>query len=129
MPAPVLMHESQDLYVEAAVLRNLEDTTLPPPANCIESGGRFLNAKSGLRDSVEAQPMACPFLHLDHQVRGLKFGDQVEDRVSHQDVVIEVQDVESDDETGATQPLDQLVHLRFAEHFVTAGGRAKGNAD
>ena len=82
MPAPVFMHEPRDLYVEAAVLRDLEQTTFAPPTNRIETGGRFLDAKSGMSDGVETQPMPRPFLHIDHQIGGLKLCDRDQESYS-----------------------------------------------
>src|ERR1043166_6663141 len=123
------MHEPGALYVEAAILGDFEQTSLAPPANRIEAGGGFLNAERRVRDRIEPEPVAQPFFHVDHQIGGGKFGDEVEDGVAHQDVVIEVEHVESDDQVRAAQPLDQLVYLRFAEDLIAASRRAESDAD
>ena len=58
-----------------------------------------------------------------------KFVREIEHGVAHEDVVIEIEDVEADDEIGPAQPIDQLVHARFVEDFVVAGGGAEDHAD
>ena len=129
MPATVLVHESCHFHVEAAILRDLHDAAFAPPADRIQPRGGFLDTERGLRDRIQPEPMAEPLLHVGHQIGGAKFRDQIEDRVTHQHLVIEIQDVESHHEIGAAQPLHQLVDLRFAEHFVASGRGAERDAN
>lgn len=123
------MHESCHLHVEAAILRNLEHAAFAPPANRIEPGGSFLDAQSRVCDGVETESVAQSFLHIYHQIGSLEFCDEVEDRVAHQNLVIEVQHIEADDEIGPTQSLDQSIYLRLTEDFVATGGGAEDNSD
>ena len=73
--------------------------------------------------------MTESLFHIEHEISGVKFRAKIEDRVSHQDMVIEIENVESNHEISAAQALDQLVHARFAENFVATCLRAVGNAD
>ena len=71
--------------------------------------------------------MAQLFIQHHEHVQRRQLG-QVERGVAVQDLVIEPQVVETDDEVGALQFVDQVVHLRLAVDFVFAARRAVGHA-
>ena len=129
MPASVFVHEPRHFHIEAAILGDLENASFPPPTDRVQSHRGFLNAESGLRDRVQSEAMPNPLFHVGHQIGSRQFRHEIEDRVAHQHLVIEIEDVESDYEIGPAQPLDQQVHLRFAENFVAPRGCAIDHAD
>jgi hypothetical protein len=121
--------EARHLHIEAAVFGDLKKPTFAPPTNGIESRSGFLNTQSGIRDRVEAEPMTETLFHIEHEISGVKFRAKIEDRVSHQNMVIEIENIESNHEISAAQSLNQVVHARFAENFVATCLRAVGDAD
>ena len=50
--------------------------------------------------------MAQPLFHVEHEIGGRQLVNQIQNRVTHQHVIIEIQDVESDHEIGSAQPRD-----------------------
>ena len=130
MPTPVLVDEARHLHIEAAVFGDIEEADLPATNELHRVPQRFfVHPQSGIRDRVEAEPMTESLFHIEHEISRVKFRAKIEDRVSHQNMVIEIENVESNHEISAAQALDQLVHARFAENFVATCLRAVDDAD
>ena len=68
---------------------------------------------------MASRPSRCPSLrfHIEHQIGRRQLVREIEHGVAHQDVIIEIEDVEPDDEIGLAQALDQIVDARFVERF------------
>ena len=68
-------------------------------------------------------------LHVEHQVGRRQLMRQIEHGVAHQDVIVEIEDVKTDDEIGLPQSLDQIVDARFVKNLIAPAARAVGDAD
>ena len=73
--------------------------------------------------------MAEPPLDVQHEISRRQFVDQIENRVAHEDVIIEIQHVKPDHEIGLAEALDQFVHTRFVEDLIAAGRGAEDHPD
>ena len=87
--------------------RDVEHSALAPPADGIESVAGFAHAERRGRDGVEAEAVAELGLDVHHQIERVALVRQIEDRVTHQHFVIEVDHVEADDEVGAEELIDE----------------------
>lgn len=125
----VLVDQAGDLYVEAAILGDLDDFAFAPPADGLQAVAGLADAESGLGDGIEGETMAEFGLEIDHEVEGADVRLEVEDGVGEEDFVIEIDDVEADDEIGAHELVDEGVDAVLGIDAVLAGGRAVGDAD
>ncbi len=124
----VFVDEPGDFYVEAAILRDFREPAVLEPADGLQALRCFLDAEGRRRNRVEREPVVQFVLQFHHHVERRQLA-QIERRVAVQHLVIEPQIVEADDEIGALQIRDEVVHLLLAVNFVIAARGAERDAD
>lgn len=125
----VFVDEARAFDVKAAVLSDLEEFAFAPPADGIEAVAGFTDAEGGGGDGIEADAVAEFLFDFDEQIEGARGVREVEDGVPGEDFVIEVDDIESDDEVGAQELIDESVDVFFGVDAIFAGGGGVGDAE
>jgi hypothetical protein len=123
----VFVNEFGDFDVVAAVFSDIEEFALAEPFDGLKAFGGFFDAESGGGDGIEREAVVDDFLQFDQHVEGGHLA-KIEDGVAVEDFVIEAKVVETDDEIGAHQLVDEVVDLLFAVDFVIAARGAVGDA-
>ncbi len=106
----VFVYELGHLHIKAAVLGDLHESFLSPPLNGIDPIRRFADSESRLGDVVQFRLASRQLLNLDEEVQCSELKRQIEDGVTHQNFVIEIDDIESNDEVRTKQLLNQIVN-------------------
>lgn len=122
------MHELGDFDVEAAVFGDFQEFSLFPPFDGLQAFGGLFDAEGCGGYGVEGEPVLKFCLELNEHVEGWELGE-IEDGVTVEDFVIEAEDIETDDEIGAGEFLDEIVDLGFGVDFVGTPGGAIGDRD
>src|SRR5262245_1928165 len=78
VPATVFVHQAGYFDIETAVLSDLGESSFAPPANGVETRGRFLYAERCLSDRIEPEAMAKFCFHLEHEIGSWKLMDEIE---------------------------------------------------
>ena len=125
----VFVDELGALHVEATILRDFGQPAFAPPSNRIETVARFADAETRAGDGVEAKAVAEFFLDIHEQIERAALVRKVEDGVGHEHFVVEIDHVESDDEVGADELLDEFVGAFFGVDAVFAKACAVGDAE
>src|SRR5262249_24419144 len=119
----VFVNEPGDLHVEATVLGYFHKLLFPPPLDRVDAIAGFSDAESRLSDVLQCRLDAYRLFDLHQQIKRWQLVRKVQDRVTHQDVVVEVHNVEAHDKVGSKQLADQVVYafLLIDAVFVEMG--------
>lgn len=92
----VFVHESGHLHVEAAVLGDVEQAFFAPPFDRVYAVTGFADPERRLRDIVQPRLDPCDFVDFDQDIECAELVREIKDGIAHQDLIIEVEDIESD---------------------------------
>ena len=87
--------------IEATVLSDFEEFAFAPPADGVESIARFADSQRGGGDGIEAEAVPEFFFDFDEHVEGGAEVGEIVSGVGHEDGVVEIDDIKTDDEVGA----------------------------
>lgn len=123
------VEEFGDFDVVTAVFSDFAPFALAEPADGIEAIGDFADAEGGGGEGVESDAAADAFFEVEHEVVGAEEGAEVENGVSHEDGVIEVEEVEADDEVGFAEFVNEFLYFPLGVDVVGAAKGAEGDAE
>src|SRR6266576_5901078 len=113
----VFVDKLLELYIVAAILRELNQPALFEPPNRLHAFGGLFDAERRGGDGVEGKAMLQRVGHVHHQVQRRKLA-QDEDGAAVQDFIIEAEHIETHHEISALQVHEQLVHVFLAVNPV-----------
>jgi hypothetical protein len=129
MPDAVFVDELGNFHIKATVLGNLQETFLSPPLNRIDAISRFADSQGRLSDVAQFRLASRDLLDLQKQIQSSQLKREIEDGVSHQDLVIEIYDVEPNYQVCAKQLLNQIVDSLFRIDPILGQIRAIGDSE
>jgi hypothetical protein len=113
MPDTVFVYELGDLHIEATVLGYLYESFLSPPLDGVDAISSLADSQGRLGDIVQSGLASCDLLDFHEQIQSSQLKREIEDGVSHKNLVIEIDDVEPNYEVCAKQLLNQVVDSLF----------------
>ncbi len=123
------MNHFGHFHIEATVLGDVHDATLLPPFDRIGSHGSLTFAESLAGDRVEFRAMLQLALEVEHQIEVPGLFLEVQDGVSHEHFVVKRDVVESDDQVGRAELVDEFLHVSLVIDPVPIFGCTEGHAD
>jgi hypothetical protein len=113
MPDTVFVYELDNLHIKATVLGYLYESFLSPPLDGVDAISSLTDSQGGLGDIVQSGLTSCDLLDLHEQIQSSQLNREIEDGVSHKNLVIEIYDVEPNYEVCTKQLLNQIVDSLF----------------
>jgi hypothetical protein len=113
MPDTVFVYEPGNLHIKATVLGYLYESFLSPPLDGVDAISNLADSQGRLGDIVQSGLASCDVLDLHQQIQSWQLQREIEDGVSHENLVIEIYDVKSNNEVCTQQLLNQIVDSLF----------------
>jgi hypothetical protein len=128
MPGAMFVEKLGNLYIKATVFGDFQEAFLAPPLDSIDADRCFADSESCLGDIVQSGLASRNLLYFHEEIQSGQLKWKIENRVPHQNLVVEIYDVESDDEVCSKQLLNQIVDSLLRIDPILGQIRAVGDS-